>query len=541
MMRRAFAGWLRSAHQFTVFVTLFATVLASVLSASSANAAPLNQSAESVFALVEPNTLIQFQSNRPGLITRQRKITGLQPGETLLGIDFRPANGQLYGLGSTSRLYIIAPRSAVALPVGTAPFSPTLSGSSFGFDFNPTVDRIRVVSDTGQNFRLHPDTGAVVMTDGTLNYVDNDPNEGKTPGVNGSAYTNPDNNATTGTKLYALDAAQDVLAVQDPPNAGGLATVGSLGVDVESLVGFDISPSGVAYAGLLARDGIRGSVFVSINLDTGLISTIGRIGKRVVGLAIPTNIAPIAGQMVLGLNQANELVKFDAATPGTISSRVAVSGLQPGESLLGIDFRPANGQLYGLGSTSRLYTIDPASGAALPVGTAPFSPTLSGNSFGFDFNPTVDRIRVVSDTGQNLRLQPDTGAVVMADASLVYAPSDPNAGRAPGVNGSGYTNSDIDPLTGTTLYSLDAARDVLAIQAPPNDGVQNTVGLLGMDVEALVGFDIAPTGPAYAGLLAKDGISGSVFATINLGTGQISTIGPIGSGERIVGLALMAP
>src|SRR5438045_2902203 len=97
---------------------------------------------------------------------------------------------------------------------------------------------------------------------------------------------------------------------------------------------------------------------------------------------------------VWALTTTNALLRFDTAAPGTLLGITQISGLQPGESLLNIDFRPANGRLYGLGSTSRLYTVDPGSGVATQVGaTGAF--VLNGTAFGFDFNPTVDRIRVV--------------------------------------------------------------------------------------------------------------------------------------------------
>ena len=108
---------------------------------------------------------------------------------------------------------------------------------------------------------------------------------------------------------------------------------------------------------------------------------------------------------------------------------------------------------------------------ATALGAGPFTPSLSGSAFGFDFNPTVDRIRIVSDTGQNLRANPDTGAVVSVDGSLRYAPTDVAAGRDPDVVGAAYTNPDNDPATGTTLFDLDAGPDALVVQAPPNDGV----------------------------------------------------------------------
>ena len=118
--------------------------------------------------------------------------------------------------------------------------------------------------------------------------------------------------------------------------------------------------------------------------------------------------APAAAITAFGLSNANQIVTFDTNTPSTPLAVVAITGLQSGETALGIDVRPATGQLYLLGSSSRIYVVDPVTGVATAVGAA-FTPALSGTAFGFDFNPTVDRIRVVSDTGQNLRLNPDTG------------------------------------------------------------------------------------------------------------------------------------
>ena len=125
-------------------------------------------------------------------------------------------------------------------------------------------------------------------------------------------------------------------------------------------------------------------------------------------------------EILTGLTSTGNLVTFDSATPGTISASVAITGLQAGETLLGIDRRPANGLLYGLGSTSRVYTINTTTGVAALVGPTPFSPALSGIAFGFDFNPVPDRIRVVSTDMTNFRLNPNTGALTATDTPLSY-------------------------------------------------------------------------------------------------------------------------
>ena len=164
------------------------------------------------------------------------------------------------------------------------------------------------------------------------------------------------------------------------------------------------------------------------------------------GLVIGGEASALA---VYGVTTNNFLVRFDSATPGTINGTVAVTGLNAGATLRGIDFRPVDGLLYGVSSDSRLYTINLSSGAASVIG-ALGAFTLSGSSFGFDFNPTVDRIRVTSDADQNLRLTPG-GALAGTDTNLVYAGADINAGQNPNVVGSAYTNSFNGAAT-TTLY-----------------------------------------------------------------------------------------
>lgn len=262
-----------------------------------------------------------------------------------------------------------------------------------------------------------------------------------------------------------------------------------------------------------------------------------RIGKRFL-LASLFGIA-IAGEasalVVYGLTDANSLVRFDSASPGTINNTVAVTGLNAGATLLGIDFRPANGQLYGVSSDSRLYTVNLSSGVATAIGSAGAF-TLSGASFGFDFNPVPDRIRVTSNADQNLRLNPITGALAAADTPLAYAVGDINAAANPNIVGSAYTNSFSGTPT-TTLFGIDSALDILVTQIPPNGGKLNTVGSLGFDTSDQVGFDIFFFGnQAFASLTAVGGSSG--FYSINLGTGAATAIGAIGSGLLISDIAI---
>lgn len=253
----------------------------------------------------------------------------------------------------------------------------------------------------------------------------------------------------------------------------------------------------------------------------------------------PATSVPAGGVTLYGLTTSNKLLRFNSGTPGTIESTVQVSGLGTDESLVGIDFRPATGQLFGISSGSRLYTIDMGTGASTAVGSAPLTTTLSGANFGFDFNPAVDRIRVTSDDDQDLRLNPNNGAVAAIDGTLTYTTTDTNTGKNPNIFASAYTNNVPGPAS-TVLYDLDSNLDVLVTQNPPNSGTLNTVGPLGMDVTAVGGFDIVGANTAFAALAPTGGEANTTnLYTINLSTGAATMVGAIGGGEAVRGLTGM--
>ncbi|GAA1302141.1 DUF4394 domain-containing protein [Saccharothrix xinjiangensis] len=231
------------------------------------------------------------------------------------------------------------------------------------------------------------------------------------------------------------------------------------------------------------------------------------------------------------LTEDGTLTTGSSALP-LLGRRVRVRGLDQHDRLVGIDVRPAGGALYGIGRSGRLYTVDPRTGQATGIG-APV--VLEGRAVGFDFNPTVDRIRLVTSTGQNLRLHPDTGAVAAVDGALAY----PDARTTPKVAAAGYTNS-VAGATSTTLYAIDSARGTLVTQGTragvtpvvsPNTGQLFTVGRLGARIDAGNGFDISPDGTALAA-------SGSAVYRVDLGTGRARLVG-LALGN-VVGLAFRA-
>jgi hypothetical protein len=227
----------------------------------------------------------------------------------------------------------------------------------------------------------------------------------------------------------------------------------------------------------------------------------------------------------------NTLIRFDAARPQRLKDVRAISGLPAGVTLAGIDFRPATGDLYGVGSDSVVYRLNPRTGIAVAEGPA-FTPALNGTFFGVDFNPVVDKIRVVSDAAQNLRLNVDEGTVLSADMAL-------NPGT-PRIVDAAYTNSTFTAVrpTATTLYVIDSARDTISIQNPPNNGTLTMPRRLGFDVADQSGFDIA--GADNMGYLATRGARGSGLYTLDPATGRSRFAGQIGGGRRLVVTGLAA-
>lgn len=495
------------------------------------------------FAVTGSNRLVSFRPGRPSALLSDAPITGLQSGESIVGIDFRPATGDLLALGSSSRLYQVDTTNGVATAIGSAPFTPALSGSAFGMDFNPVVDRVRVVGESDQNLRLNQNTGAVAATDTSIDFVPADVNFGQPRTLVASAYTN---NAfgVSQTTLYGIDSGLGILVLQGgvngvpSPNGGLLTTVGSLGIATDTRVGFDITTYGGAFASLTPAGGTSSSLHV-INLASGAATLVGAIGggEAITGLAVEPPVAP----RVYAITASNKLVSFAPGRPDVLLSSATITGLAGGEAILGGDFRPATGALVAVGSSNQLYRIDVASAAATAIG-ATFTRALGSNEVGVDFNPVPDRVRVVTSTEQNLRLNPNTGAVAAVDTPLAYAMGDVNFGNDPRVLAAAYTRN-FAGTTSTTLYVLDATLDALVRQGgengtpSPNGGQLATIGALGIDTNERAGFDISPQGGALASLTAAPGTA-STLTQINLVSGVATALGTIGGGEPVVEIAI---
>lgn len=179
--------------------------------------------------------------------------------------------------------------------------------------------------------------------------------------------------------------------------------------------------------------------------------------------------------------------------------------------------------MYGLGSGSRLYTINPNTGAATQVGSGQFSTLLSGTGFGFDFDPVADLIRIVSEQDQNLRIDPNNGTVFSVDTALSPANSF--------VTAAAYNNNVAGAGT-TTFFVIDTLANTLRTIVTPNSGVITTVGI---DASRLNGFAISGnSGVAYLATPAASSDPGANLYSINLATGAASLIGKIGPDDYLV-------
>ena len=550
-----------------------------------------------IYVLTTDNRIATVPEEQPGLATSAIAVTGLVAGDTLMAIDVRPQNGRLYGLGynaaavipgggtGTVQLYLIAVEGTVARasPIGfigtfvnAVGTNVSIVATAFGMDFNPAADRLRVNNNAGQNFRMNPNTGGFVDGDlggaaGSVAGMNMDGMiNGGTVTADDAAYSNNQPN-TTITTLYTIDGATNALWIQNPPNAGTqttptVVTLGAVPLDFTAEGGIDIpfgvnapAPNAPAVGEAFAALSVSGtSSLYRIDLVTGAATLVGSFGLIARDIAFTPELAPV--NWINGFGTT--LLRSRISTLGTATT-VAFTGVTAGERVVGIDGRPATGQLFGLGvnpvsNTGTLYLIDPQTGAALVVGTTSqiafvdaigSAVDLPDASWGFDFNPAVDRIRVISSTGVSFRLNPNTGAPVDGDfggAAGSVAGINPdgaiNGAVSIGIGGAAYSNNFVG-TTVTTLYTLDPSGNRLFIQNPPNLGTQTATKIVTsngvpFDFDTVTGFDIPPgvnapssnaeaTGAGFAAMTAAGVLS---LYRIDLPTAAVQSLGTIATG-----------
>jgi hypothetical protein len=224
-----------------------------------------------------------------------------------------------------------------------------------------------------------------------------------------------------------------------------------------------------------------------------------------------------AAGWIVGLVDGKSIVTIDPAAK-KVASKVDIKGAA---MIVGIDVRPADGLLYGVTGDGNIVTIDVKSGQATMKSKLSETPK-QGVTVTVDFNPVADRMRLMGSDGTSLRVNVDDGKATV-DGSHKYKDGDANAGKTPRVVAGAYTNS-WKGTQATALYNIDAATGALVTQAPPNDGILNTVGPLGMAVNGPVAFNIVASQPDKNDAWLAAG--GSLYS-VDLKTGKATMAGKI--------------
>lgn len=244
-------------------------------------------------------------------------------------------------------------------------------------------------------------------------------------------------------------------------------------------------------------------------------------------LSLAAGTASAATLLALGAD--GQLFKIDSASQ-KVTATMSASSPSP---LRGIDVRPANGMLYALGGDNQLYTLDLSTGAASKVASLNKQLPGSGQAV-IDFNPVADKMRMLAADGTNFRVNVETGEVTV-DGSVAYAADGAYAGKSAQVVAGAYTNS-YAGTQATSLYNVDLASSSLMLQNPPNDGVQQVVGMVADGLKNAA-MDIASDGKggntAYL-------LTGTTLHTVDLASGKPMTLGDVaGLPDNIIDIAVL--
>jgi hypothetical protein len=325
-------------------------------------------------------------------------------------------------------------------------------------------------------------------------------------------------------------------------------------VNLTSPSSFNTTLTGLTADANLELLGSDGTTVLASSLNTGTVADVintslaaGTYYVRVfpaddtVSTSYTINFAT-APLKTFGLTAANQLVAFNPDRPD-LAVQVPVTGLDTSETLRGIDFWPATGELIGLSSASKLYVINPATGSATAINSSALSPELVGTGVGVDFDPVANRLRIVTSDDQNQQADPLFGLTSATDTALSYDAADANAAADPNVTAIAYSNNFFGAGS-STAYGIDSTLDVLVrlgdVAGTPtgvSTGTLSTIGALGVDMSDLTGFDISTSGlvnMAYA-------VSGSTLYTVNLTTGAATSLGTVTANAtpiELVGLAV---
>jgi hypothetical protein len=267
-------------------------------------------------------------------------------------------------------------------------------------------------------------------------------------------------------------------------------------------------------------------------------ASIGLAGLLMVALSPAARAQQLAFAIA---NGGTTLISFQTNAPGAASARGNFTLNGQSTFLDAIDFRPQTGQLYGyLDATDSLYLVNTANASLTLVASGSGASATNTNLLGMDYNPTIDRVRVVTDSGQNLVYNPNSSAAPTVNTPLFYPAGDPGANAPLGARiiENAYDRNIASAFLTTTQYGIDYGTDTL-VTINNNAGTLTTIGSLGLNINdsaPFVGFDIFTAYGGVNGVNTAYGIFDTTpgaapgFYTVNLGTGAATSVGAIGGG-----------
>lgn len=527
-----------------------------------------------VYGVRAGNELVRFAPDAPGTVESLGSF-GIDMADPIVGLDRRPADDALYAISRSGRIFVlevVEPAMEGDDPTFTETELQSVEGDGallgdgrIAADFNPAANALRLIDDAGLNLRVPspaltdpaPATPVDTLVDGRMGYRQ---------GVTAAAYTNPHPGtvATPATELFVIDSENDALYQQNA-NAGELTHIADLSIAIEDVNGYDVFQA--------AADAANEHYVVTVNGDDlqlfglnpadGVMTLLSSRSDvpEATGLVVIENDNPIGGPplraLVLdGSGSADVIRSFSFnRTPvdltGTPLTTLTIEGLDTGERLLGIDSRTTSqvsgreDVVYGVTTEGRVVALLEETQDVLTVTDAvTLSVDLDGVDFAVDFNPAVDLLRVLGDSGQNLRVNLQTGRMIEGEqraagfafvdrTTRITSPDDTDGGLPPQIVATAYRAAPGDGFQ----FAIDADNSSLVRVVVPNDGALEVVGPLGGGLTlpandagaADQSLDISgPADMALASLLPVGATRSALYA-IDLETGTATLIGSIGA------------
>lgn len=550
-------------HRFPFSRLLMLAMTSAGLAACGGNAPILNVpvSAANAYLLTTDNRIVgvdidDMEYARSVRILPQATTAGttgaLDPQETVLDIDYRNSEGAIYALtktGTQGRIIRIEPTSGGITRISTLVNDGTttemsLPANGYTIDFNPVVDRLRIIGTNGSNWRTDVSTGDTLVDTPTSITT-----------LSGAAYEDTFSALGRGTRLFTLDAVSNSLYLQNPPNDGTQTAAKSLlgSTDVVSIDGYDINPANNVGLAMLTVAGVQRVYTINPAASSNAASLIGNPPTLTGSLKYKAlTFITRANPTVLALSNNNTYRSFNANTPDQVSNPVTISGLAGSEKVIGIDFSQSARKLYALTDNSRLYTVDPnqpaASGTTPAGGTAALVSTLntpltSGVTYTMDFNPFVgtapnpNRLRLIGSTNTN-------SAVTVEDGTVT--PNNPVSGTPTPVIGAAAYSNNFRGTTATALLVIDRANSSLNVQDISTGTTQGSLTRLAalgitLDSSSPVGFDISGRNNENQLLMARTASSSSftLYRVNSAATSApLTTVGPIAGPADLIDIAI---